>query len=698
MIDVAVGEQTLQAVDAGKNEITVEAVGWEPTGDGPDLDRRVDEQLTGTIQQLGFPEEAVSIERTDPRRWATYDPQSGPMELAGTSTVLKVEQSVIMYVAFEDGCVLKQSGDGGTIRLTFRNRSPVTIGFRSRINRPKETITVPATLDGVRTAIRYQAAGILSDTAEKSFPSQRVHPPAIEFGERTTVPAAVRDGTNRSDIRLAVPTSIEALFAVAPLSYYLQSDLTLTDTEAVVVKAPTLNGSLRLGRSRSIAQEVAALLRRVFYLDCLVRNAGLRTVELEQFGLLEELELDAATVYRQSNAERLAVYLGTDFRNVSDRLPEWPLSTVIEPDFASLPAIPHLLDRLSLVQPPDPKRVDRQSLVADSIADSYGSRTRKDETVPRFDLVRNRTRLGRQQAWMSDGKPVNAFRATQSAFEAQFRCYEESEGPRRVVVVINDSAMFDEREAVERIYRARSSELSVDVTVEAALDRNELCEVFESSVDFLHFIGHCDEAGLRCEDGWVSAETLPGSQVRTFFLNVCNSFEEGLELVRSGSVAGAVTIGDVLNEEATRVGMTFARLVMHGFSISRALTLASRRSIRSKFYTVVGDGTHRFSQGADAFPAVLSAKHRQGEEFSLRFEFPQLKAMGAYAKPRVKSAEDYVLRGTETNDVLGKSALADFLGSVDLPAIFEGELHWSTDLADRIRADSVPDRAVDERE
>lgn len=692
MIQVCVSEGAIDAVDVGKNEVRVDVAGWSPRPAGPRLDRRVDEARTGTVRGLTVPEAAVSIERLEEGRWRPFDDRAGYTELGGGAAVLKFELSVIVYVGLDDPCVIEQSGTDGRITVRFERPSPVTLGFRSRIDQPRATVTVPPTVEGVRTALRWQAAGLEADTPDKAYPTMRPHPPAIAFGERTDVPDAVRRATSTSAVTLGVPDSLEALFVTAPLGYYLQADLARADGDTVELTAPALDGPLRLGRDAPLERDVAALFQRVFYLDALVRNAGPYGVELREFGLLSALDLDAAALYQRSDAERLAAYLEVDYSRVADQLPDWHLSTVVEPTVESLPVLPHLLNRLSLVQRPDPVAVSRRSLVSESVEDAYVAPSRRWGSVPSYDLVRNRTRLGAQQAWLAEGTPVDAFRATQSAFEHRFRYHERSEGPRRVVVVINDPAMLEEREAVERIYRARSAELSIDVAVRESLDRDELRAVLQSPIDFLHFVGHCEAAGLRCRDGLLSTASLESTEVQTFFLNACGSFEQGLQLVRRGSVAGAVTLSNVLNREASEVGMTFARLVMHGFSISRALTLAGRQSLTNKFYGVVGDGTHRLAQGEDPFPAELRATRVGPDAFSVRFAFPALNVPGGLAKPRLPPEADFVLRGCPSTVTLEADAFAAYLRTIEVPVILENEFHWSTDLAERV-ATSSPSEA-----
>lgn len=70
MIDVAVSEGGLEAVDDAKNKEVVRTDGWHPVQTGPPLDRRVDERIAGRTRRLAFRDAAVSIESSVTRsRW-----------------------------------------------------------------------------------------------------------------------------------------------------------------------------------------------------------------------------------------------------------------------------------------------------------------------------------------------------------------------------------------------------------------------------------------------------------------------------------------------------------------------------------------------------------------------------------------------------------------------------------------------------
>jgi len=685
MTDVVVEDGLVTAVDDAKNEVRFRVDGWHPTSVSPAMERRVDRTLHGSARGLSFRDAAVSIERLDQRRWSVFDDRSGVRELRPGRYLVQVATNLVIYVRFDGPCRLERRSEADALDLDFGGPVAVTIGFRSRIESPLETVTVPRTLEGVRTAIRHQSAAIETATPDRSYPSKRTHPPLVAFGDAEHVPDSVACLTSFDDLTLRVPASLDQLLVVAPLAYYLATDLEFTSAETVSLESPAMGTPLRFDGTEALEAQVASLLHRVFSLDCLVRNAGPYGVDLQESDLLDAMSFDPRATYEATGGERLARYLEVEFAAVADQLPPWHLSVVVEPTYANVPTLPYLLDRLSLIQLPRPVPVSRQAVVSASLGSAFPDRSAPAGPSPSYDLVRNESRLGVHQGWLADGVPVDAFRASARAFENHLGHLEQSDGPRTVVVVNNDDEMFDERTAVTAVYRDRAKELSIDMRTVESVTRDDLAALLAEPIDFLHFIGHCDERGLRCVDGHLSATDLDETGVQTFFLNACGSFEQGLELVDRGSVAGAVTLRPVLDPTATKIGAAFARLVIHGFAIEYALSLASRRSVSNKFYTVVGDGTHRLSQGDDAFPADVTAERRSDHEYAVRFNFSPLNVPGGLAKPLFPDDSAYLLRGSPYTTRLEESVFAEFLSEVNIPVILDGQFCWSTDLADRLR-------------
>lgn len=684
MIEVAVANGTVEAIDVAKNEVRFEADGWVPSGGGPALARAMDYRLSGRTTGLVFPEATVTVESSTDQQWAPFDGRSGPRSFAQGHHQIQVTLPIRVYVGIDGPCRLARRSHDGAVVIEFECPSLVTLGFRSPVQRPRETITVQPTLAGLRTAVSHLSAAIETDTPDKSYPSMRTHPPRIRYGDAVDIPPTVARQSGGAALTVHVEPALGSLLVVAPLVYYLQAEVRLSKDGPPRVTSPAFGSPIHLA-GPTLEQGVARLLRRTFYLDCLVRNAGPYQVDLREFELAAERELDLSGLYALDGADRLAAYRDIDFDRLSGALPDWHLSVVMEPTVEHARTLPHLLHRLGLVQRPRPVVVGKPTVLSESVRDSFNTRALSENRA--FEFVTNEPRLGTRLGWLAAGTPVDAFRPSLTAFENRFRFLERADGPRKVVVVINDDSMLEERTAVERIYRARSTELAFDVTVDESLTTEELSATLREPADFLHFIGHCDRDGLVCADGSLDLGAVDSTAVQTFFLNACGSYPQGLKLVERGSVAGAVTLHEVLNPDATRVGTTFAQHVMYGFSLNYAMSLARRQSLANKFYTVVGDGTHRLSQGEDAFPAHLHAERGADDAVELRFEFPTTSIPGALAKPILPPDAPFVLRGNQFTTRLALARFRSFLADVNLPVVYEGALYWSTELADRLDAD-----------
>jgi len=202
----------------------------------------------------------------------------------------------------------------------------------------------------------------------------------------------------------------------------------------------------------------------------------------------------------------------------------------------------------------------------------------------------------------------------------------------------------------------------------------------ESHTDFVHYIGHCETHGLRCPDGYLSASSLSECNAETFFLNACGSFHQGRELVERGSVAGAVTFSGVLNDHAVKVGSTFARLLVHGFSMERAVRLARRRIMMGKDYAVVGDGTHVLTQSSNRLPATVTLQETDAGGFLLTYDQFSAGNLGAFYRPYIEGNEYSYLCGNESEFALDREATRSFLRRAEMPVIYDGDLYWSGEL------------------
>ena len=544
-----------------------------------------------------------------------------------------------------------------------------TTGFRSDSETGPAEIQVPETVTGVATGLSYLSAAHRSMAPARSHPDHRSHPPLVTVGDTVSVPRSVRDRKPETGIELAVPATVSDLFVAAPLAYYLGADLRAVDRDTAVLTAAGTSVRRRFERRPQFQDRMAALLRRVFYLDCLVRRVDADTSAGD---LLSRLDLDPESVRSLSPAGRLERYLAVPDGTLDDTLPDWHLATHVHPSIERARYLPFLLDKLSLVYIADGAEMEPRDLLDRTLTDAFPTR---GSDSPAESVLAPSLGAGRSQAWMAPGTPIDAFKTTPAAFENRGRYRDRDTEPVSVAVVRNDDGMADEHGAVAEIYRG--ADRSVDVTVSEQLRTDELATVFEAENDFVHFIGHCDDAGLRCPDGNLASDSLGDVRTPTFFLNACGSYDEGLALVRRGAVAGAVTFTDVLDNHAALVGTAFAHLLSHGFCLQRAIELARRRIMMGKDYAVVGDGTYALvSQGTHPIVVWLS-ECEGGYELACEVVTPR-SAGGNY---RVPFADEQTLNGTKRTFTVDAERLPGELRAASFPIIFDGEFYWSDDLA-----------------
>ncbi|PSP73969.1 hypothetical protein BRC86_07755 [Halobacteriales archaeon QS_3_64_16] len=552
----------------------------------------------------------------------------------------------------------------GTLSACFLERTPIAIGCR-RERPDAEPIVVPKTPAGIATAITHAASAHRSIGPDRSHPALRDHPPLIEFGETTEIPDTVRAGTPETGLRLSMPDSIATLLVAAPLAYYLGATVEVDDREWPVLSEP--GGFERRFRSMpAFHHDVAAMLRRVFLLDSLTRTIDPGEVTAAGGSALDRLDIRPGELVDATPTERLERYCEVPSSRLRPELPEWHLSTYVEPTIENARSLPYLLEDLSLLYLPTASELDGKGLLRRSLDDFY-----RAEDIASVDRLEPELHAGRAHGWLAPGTPIDVFKSSPSAYE------------HRLIYGDRDPEMSGEHDRVAEIYREGAVDLPANVTVETDLSKRELAAVFEAPNDFVHFIGHCDTGGLCCPDGSFSTSSLDECRTRTFFLNACGSYQEGLGLIEAGSVAGAVTLTAVLNDHAATVGTAFARLLIYGFDIERAIQLARRRIMMGKDYAVVGDGTHALTNAGRYPPTVMWLQECEGT-FRATYEVASTSTTGGTYRPPVAEDDRTYLQGVNADIELARAELLSVLRGSPLPVIYDGDFHWSTELADRL--------------
>lgn len=647
--------------------VEIAAPDWGEFYAGGTLPRPVDTTVSGQVTKLGFGTPRATVTSLTDAGTGRFIGDE-PTDLPHDTYLLDVPAPIETAVRFEGPATVRSPGR--SLEVSFAGRQSVTLGFRSPFQGPESTIEIPPTPAGFARAISHLHAGIETTGPEKSLPALRGHPSRIEYADEVTIPNRVADATANTGIELRVPDDLGTVLAVSPLAYYLQAAVRIEDGATPTITAPGLIHRL----DGDLEAAVASLLRRVFYLDCCCRQAG---PDLSGLPDPDALALDRNRL--SDPVRRLAAYLELD--EASLELPEWHLATYVPPESEPARALPYALDRLSLIQSPETRPLDGKELLRRSLTDFYRGMERQSASVDAVEPV-----LGpaRSHAWLDDTVPIDVFNARTEAFEHGLSGLD-TDGRLPFIVVQNDPEMDGEHAEVARIYEEHASELPIDVAVHQGLTCEELSSVFQRPSAFVHYVGHCDTDGLRCTDGNLSAESIPESNAQTFFLNACGSFYEGEALVERGSVAGGVTYSEVLNEQAATVGTTFARLLVHGFSIDRAMQLARRRIMMGKNYAVVGDGTHVLGGRRDRHSGTLIVDRTEGE-FSVGYDVLPNWSAGGWYYPEAIGDGSPQLNGTTTESTLDRSSFLDVLSSIDTPVIYDGQFYWPEELASKLRS------------
>jgi hypothetical protein len=577
-----------------------------------------------------------------------------------------------------DGGARAQSNGGG-IELVFEEPSPVTVGFRERDPLPP-TVTVPESPAGVATALTHASAGLQTLSPARSHPDERDHPPLVAFGARE-IPRAVRRATPEPGIEFVGPPSYDWLAVVAPLAYYLGATVRVeAGRERPRLLAPGGDIDRALPTMPALADETATLLRRTFLLDCLARERA--PDRLEGRDLLGKLGLTPEGLRRQSPAERLGTQLTAPFERLEGPLPAWPLAMYVDPGPETALELPHLLARLSLVFPAVASELEGETLLRRAV-EGFRRGCGSAGNVADIDRLEPELRAdARHHGWLADGTPIEAFESTRTAYWNALAADAGAPG-LDIAVVCNDPEMRAEQCVVER-YRDGGLP-GVDVTVHEGLCRQKLAAVFERPHDMVHYVGHCEREGLRCVNGYLAAADLETVRARTFVLNACGSYHEGRELIRRGSVAGAVTLSTVLDNEATTVGRTLAWLLSEGYGFERALSLARREIMMGTDYTVVGDGTHALVPPTDE-PALLWITPLAGGSYEVRCERGAAAAPGRTAVNPFGDARQLDIGTTRTE--LDRAALRDLLKRWSGPVLHEDRLWCASELRRTLETDT----------
>ena len=586
------------------------------------------------------------------------------------------------YMRVED-TAMAVTVDSDRTRIEFDAPTDVLIGARSQHDRPAATVTTTENPRDVMAAVETFGSALKAYDPERSYPTLRGHPPAIEVGDSLDIPADI----DRPDtgVTLELPPDLASVFVAAPLSYYLGASL-------VPASSPRLTTdtgfTYSLDTARGFESEVGRTLKRLFFLDCVTRTEGFHQIDLHERAAIEPyVDLDFQSLYQQPLAEQVATYLQVPYDVIEDHIPKWRLTTHIDPVPTNAEQLPYVVDDLAIVRTHQQQRLQQASVPAEAEAeftrDDVITRAASSDaaTAPtETDYVEPQAEDSLEQAWIGDSIPIGASKLTKAAFEHRLDRDTNAEDIT-IRVVQNDARMDEERQLVDEVYGTRD-DLPFDVTVHDDLTTAELRTVLTTDAEFFHYIGHTDHDGFVCRDGKLDVTTVDSVGVDTFLLNACNSYNQGLALVENGAIGGIVTLNEVLNDGAVRIGESVARLLNCGFPLRAALTIARDESILGGQYIVVGDGSTAVGQTENGVPNSLKiSPTEEGYDITMKTYSTDNDGLGAIMIPLIEDCEEYFLVSGEVETFnMSRNELSSFLQSQEVPIETESQLCWSTSI------------------
>jgi hypothetical protein len=568
-------------------------------------------------------------------------------------------------------------------RIDFGSETTVCVGARSHHQSPAATITTTDDPTDMMRAVSAFGSALKTTSVDRSYPSLRGHPPAIELGDDLVIPSGLN--SPETGVTIEIPPENRFVYIVSSLAYYLGATVVPGDDPRIVT---TTGFEHRLDSPLGVESEVERVLKQVFFLDCLTRTEGDNGINLHERRILDSvLDLTLGELYEQSLSEQLESYLSIPFEDIKAYLPEWKMTTHVSPSPESVETLPFLVNDLAVIKTPQsvsvPSREKQARAIAEFVRDGALTRSTTDSNPLELDreYVQPETTDSLEQVWVGDETPLGASKATTTAFQNRLQ-RSPTQGDITITVVCNEAEMDDERDAIDSVYGSRE-ELPFDVRVYRELTTDELATVLTTQADFLHYIGHIDPTGFRCSDGLFDARTLDTVGVDAFFLNACQSYEQGMALIDSGAIGGGVTLGNVIDTGALRIGRTMAGLLNRGFPLRPAMDLARDESLAGNEYLVIGDGGLAIAQAESGIP-VLGEIERVGDnQFELTLDmYPTSQVgMGSVTRPFIENEDEHHLSssGTEKYE-LSTSDLEQFLELEQIPVMIDENIKWSAEI------------------
>jgi len=663
-----------------------------PTDTGM-FDFPVDKAVTTHIESLHLSTVASICVRDKNRSMVAQTDHFASCELPKNTYSIELCTPIKLYLRVTAPVSITSTFTETTIE--FGSTTAVSIGARSKHERPEATVTTTDDPSDLMAAVSTFGSALKTTSPERSYPTLRGHPPTLERGSSLNIPDSL--SLPDTDITIEIPPEFQYIYPVSSLAYYLGATIKPCSDPRITTEG---GFTYALGDGLAFEQSVENILKQTFLLDCVTRTEGLYPINLHERSEIEAaVDLDFAALYNASIAERLQAYLSVPYTSLESYVPAWKLTTHISPTADRLEMLPFLVNDLAILRTPTTTSTggyasSETEIVSDFLRDTpvdveAGDFTRRTDsrnsttaTTPvSTGFVQPETTDSLEQAWVGDETPIGASKPTLEAYRNRLE-RTVLDGDISITVICNDPEMQQEHDLVDDVYGSRS-ELPFDVSLHHNLTCEELNTVLSADTDFLHYIGHIDENGFRCTDGLFDARSLSETGVDSFFLNACQSYTQGMALLDAGAIAGIATLSDVINSGAVQIGSTIAKLLNGGFPFRPALEIAKTDSISGTDYIVIGDGGLTITQPENNVPIVCHLTVGESNEWCIEMtSYPtSVEALGTIICPGVNKEQVHYLNSTKNCSYqLGTTELEKLLSIGNAPIIYNNSIYWTSDI------------------
>lgn len=595
---------------------------------------------------------------------ATFDP----------GTTLGINGPIKLFVRPGAGGVVRT--DLECVEIDLEERCEVQLGARSHHERPAATIETTTQPRDMMQAVGALSSSLKTTSPDRSWPTLRGHPPLLEVGSSLSIPNEL--AAPAEDIWLECPPRLGPLYTLAPLAYYLGAPLRPGDEPAIHT-----DGCRRpLGVDRSLPAAVARILGHVFFLDCVVREAGVYQIDLEErTRVREHLPATPQELFEAPVGHRFEHYDRVPHDVVEPHRPAWPLTAHIPAEAETVSLVPFVLNELGLIRPPEViQGEDAERTRAGGFTRSANGAVSESATPDTTGTAQGADRVF-EVGWAAPDLPQGSTRLLEAAYRNQLSS-TPADDEIGILVVCNDGRMIDEQSSLTSIYGTRTN-LPYDVTSAFGTGTEELAALLEAGgYDYLHYVGHAEPDGLVCHDGLLDCSSLADVDLSTFFLNACASHDQGVALVEAGAYGGVCTFEDVPNDRATVIGERVARLLNLGFPLRGAVDVGRRYEEPLDGYVLVGDGGATVVQTDGGVPMVLEATSTSNGCYDCSIlSYPTRTAGVGSVMTELVTGENRQFLHPGRIDGLSVSAgrLTEFLTWTQVPVVLDGDLYWNAE-------------------